>query len=174
MLIESAQIHLKVHSTDMRTANGKCDWPGCGKRFPSHTLLFIHYRVHTKERPFACPHPECKHRASIYANIKVDLSIDVFEVALTRSEVSLQTPLRERLEIPMRVWKTNVRLFALSSSLENVFPNKVMLSNQSQHQSISRGRLAGWHSGLARTFLGKILVSRNKKTIHEIGLEEKL
>lgn len=70
--VTNQSIVSQVHSTqeDSRK-NRKYPCPLCGKRFRFNSILSLHMRTHTGEKPFKCPY--CDHRAAQKGNLKIHL-----------------------------------------------------------------------------------------------------
>lgn len=66
------------HATSPRASGGPkraedtrmCIVPGCTYRCRYISLMVIHCRKHTQEKPFRCPYPSCAHQCSQKANLK--------------------------------------------------------------------------------------------------------
>ena len=60
---------VNVKATDSQYMNYRC--PVCGKEFYGKEEFRRHYRVHTGEKPFACP--VCPHKARQASNLKAHI-----------------------------------------------------------------------------------------------------
>uniref|UniRef100_A0A8C2WXW2 C2H2-type domain-containing protein n=1 Tax=Cyclopterus lumpus TaxID=8103 RepID=A0A8C2WXW2_CYCLU len=70
--VTNQSIVSQVHSTqDDSRKNRKYPCPLCGKRFRFNSILSLHMRTHTGEKPFKCPY--CDHRAAQKGNLKIHL-----------------------------------------------------------------------------------------------------
>eukprot|EP01084_Bolivina_argentea_P247666 414338_1 len=60
--------HLKTHTNQIHTNNGKYECKYCPKRFSTPSDLERHIRCHTKEKPFKCH--ECNKSFGTKGNLK--------------------------------------------------------------------------------------------------------
>ena len=77
-----------------------CDFEGCGKRFYESSVLRIHQRSHTDERPYPCPH--CPQRFRTMNNkrthLKTHLLVKQFECHICFQGLTSKHSLQKHLE----------------------------------------------------------------------------
>ena len=53
----------------------KCDHESCGKSFRKWHNFFDHLRIHTNERPYSCPEPDCEFTFTQRANLNKHMEV---------------------------------------------------------------------------------------------------